>query len=187
MICEKTVKRYCTNYFDIENYDKAIADKTQTWDCHHRLEEEGYSIKKLIKQNLYFNRPPEELIFLLKSDHMRIHGYLQPIGEDSPFYGRIGPNLGNPMKEETKQKLSQANLGKKLTLKTRQKISEANKRRKHTDESIKKMSEAHKGEKNPMYGIPSPMKGKHHSDEVKKKQSEIRKAWWAKRKQQKNI
>lgn len=28
----------CTTPNLIENYDKAIADKTQTWICHHRLE-----------------------------------------------------------------------------------------------------------------------------------------------------
>ena len=25
----------CADYTKIENYDKAIADKEQMWDCHH--------------------------------------------------------------------------------------------------------------------------------------------------------
>lgn len=29
---------FCRRPELIENYDKAIADTTQTWDCHHRLE-----------------------------------------------------------------------------------------------------------------------------------------------------
>lgn len=27
----------------IENYDKAMADSAQTWDCHHRLETHRYT------------------------------------------------------------------------------------------------------------------------------------------------
>ena len=38
MICE-TVKKFCSEDPSlIENYDLAIADETQTWECHHRLE-----------------------------------------------------------------------------------------------------------------------------------------------------
>ena len=29
---------FCRHPELIENYDKAIADKTQTWECHHRME-----------------------------------------------------------------------------------------------------------------------------------------------------
>ena len=39
MISENQVKKYCREDISlIENYDKAINDKTQTWDCHHRKE-----------------------------------------------------------------------------------------------------------------------------------------------------
>lgn len=39
MICIYAVKKFCKEYPSmIENYDKAIADKTQTWHCHHRDE-----------------------------------------------------------------------------------------------------------------------------------------------------
>ena len=42
----------------IENYDKAVADITQVWDCHHRLEvQNGKPIlkKDLIAQGLYYH------------------------------------------------------------------------------------------------------------------------------------
>ena len=55
----------------IENYDKAIADTTQTWVCHHRreLEPDRKTSEDLKALGLYWNRPPEELIFLTSSDH----------------------------------------------------------------------------------------------------------------------
>ena len=60
----------------IENYDKAIADTTQVWDCHHRLEvQDGEEVSRsdLIKQGLYYHRPAEELIFLTHSEHKKLH------------------------------------------------------------------------------------------------------------------
>ena len=37
MINEKRAKSYCKDDISlIENYDKAIADNTQVWHCHHR-------------------------------------------------------------------------------------------------------------------------------------------------------
>lgn len=71
------IEKLCTNYTKIENYEKAIADTTQVWHCHHRLEiHEDYTNTKkdLIQMNLYYNRPPEELIFLTNAEHMRLHG-----------------------------------------------------------------------------------------------------------------
>ena len=39
MINEYQAKRYCKEDLSkIENYDKAIADTSQIWDCHHRTE-----------------------------------------------------------------------------------------------------------------------------------------------------
>lgn len=35
MICIETAKKYCKNYQKIENYEKAMDDKTQIWICHH--------------------------------------------------------------------------------------------------------------------------------------------------------
>ena len=42
MISLRTVTKYCgEDISKIENYDKAIADTTQMWICHHRLEIQG--------------------------------------------------------------------------------------------------------------------------------------------------
>lgn len=72
MIC-KYIKRYCKNYQDIENYDKAISDKKHMWVCHHRKEELGYSPSELESMNEYYNVPADDLIFLTMSEHRRLH------------------------------------------------------------------------------------------------------------------
>lgn len=39
MIDKRRAKSYCKeDVTKIENYDKAVNDKTQTWHCHHRDE-----------------------------------------------------------------------------------------------------------------------------------------------------
>lgn len=75
MIDYKSVCKYCKEAPTlIENYDKAINDTTQTWDCHHRLETElNLSKQDLIDRDIYFNRPASELIFLTHTEHIRIH------------------------------------------------------------------------------------------------------------------
>ena len=141
MIDKKRAIKYCKNDISlIENYDKAIADKTQVWHCHHRRET-IYSRSGLIEIGEYYNRPACELIFLTKSEHMRLH------------------NLGKHLSEETRQKLSEANkgennsmFGKHLSEETRQKLSEARKGKPscmkgkhHSEESRKKIGAARKG------------------------------------------
>ena len=77
MICERTVKRFCCEDLSlIENYELAVNDTTQTWDCHHRGEVlpcGRFSRDDLKKFGLYFNRPAAELIFLTKAEHIRLH------------------------------------------------------------------------------------------------------------------
>lgn len=63
----------------IENYEKALNDKTQMWHCHHRLEltlddEFAHTPKELQKMGMYYNRPYYELIFLTISQHRKLHG-----------------------------------------------------------------------------------------------------------------
>ena len=85
MICEPRVNAYCNgNYALIENYDKAIADTTKTWHCHHRREtDEGLTADELKKMNLYFKVAPSELIFLTPNEHTQLHTK----GEKNPMYG----------------------------------------------------------------------------------------------------
>ena len=79
MICEETVKVFCNeDITKIENYDKAIADTTKTWQCHHRLEimpfsKKEISVKKMEELGLYYNRPANELIFLTETEHKALH------------------------------------------------------------------------------------------------------------------
>ena len=64
MINERNVKKYCCQDQSlIENYNIAIADNTQMFECHHRRET-IYSRKDLIEIGEYYNRPAIELIFL---------------------------------------------------------------------------------------------------------------------------
>ena len=107
MINEYFVKTYCKDDISlIENYDKAIADKDQIWECHHRRELET-SRKQLIKIGEYYNRPASELIFLTKAEHNSLH------------------KKGEPRSDETKLKLSIANKGKHLSEEAKQKLSDA--------------------------------------------------------------
>lgn len=60
----------------IENYDIAMKDNLDGWDIHHKLEiHDDYinSLKHMKLMNLYYNRPPAELIWLRNSDHKRLH------------------------------------------------------------------------------------------------------------------
>lgn len=78
MICEENIKRYCCEeIYLIENYDMAIKDTAQVWVCHHKLEiQNGISVstKELKEKDLYWKRPANELIFLTRSEHTKLHG-----------------------------------------------------------------------------------------------------------------
>lgn len=69
---EPTCYCYCRHPELIENYDKAIADKTQTWECHHRFEA-LFTKEELIKYNWYYDVSPNCLIFLTKAEHNSLH------------------------------------------------------------------------------------------------------------------
>ena len=177
-----TFERYCKDYKNIENYEKALADNFKGWHCHHRLETHtsdgerrlvDITQKELIALNMYYHRPAEELIFLPRSEHESFR-------------------KGKPRSEETRNKLSTANKGEKnpmygkhLSEEHKKQISAANKGntyakgkpawnkgKKMSEEYCRKCSESHKriqaGEKHPMYG-------KKHSDAAKKKMSEAKK------------
>lgn len=77
MISKRMAKEFCCEDISkIENYDKAIADQTQTWDVHHRLEIQGQfrnSAKLLIKCGLYYKVPAWQLVFLDPKQHRSIH------------------------------------------------------------------------------------------------------------------
>lgn len=70
------LSKYCKEYQKIENYELAKADNFKGWHCHHRLEihEDYQNTRNEMKMmGIYYNRPAEELIFLPKGEHTRIH------------------------------------------------------------------------------------------------------------------
>lgn len=87
MIKEYNIKQYCCEDISkIENYDKAITDKNQTWHCHHRAEIlpcGRFLQADLEKFGLYLNRPANELIFLSPGEHHRIHSTGFKFSEES--------------------------------------------------------------------------------------------------------
>ena len=72
----------------VENYDLAKADNFKDWDLHHRNEiitlEDGnirtMLYKDLIEKGLYYNRPPEELIWLRHGEHSKLHMHARIYG-----------------------------------------------------------------------------------------------------------
>ena len=147
----------------IENYDKAVNDTTQVWQCHHRLETHNsdgerrlvdISSAELIALGMYFDRPSEELIFLTSAEHKSLHQK-----------GKPGTFTGKHHSEETKKKMSESNKGKHI----------------FSEEQKKKMSEARKGKKlgpcseEHKRKIGEASKGKHLSEETRRKLSVVRK------------
>ncbi len=137
----KRIILFSKDFVQIENYQLAVSDETQIWDCHHRREtEENKTREQLINEGLYYNRPPEELIFLKHGEHIKLHNI-----------GKISWNKGISLSEEHKRKLSESlkgwNKGKQLPEETRIKMSEVKrgkKRKPFSEDTRKKMSEARK-------------------------------------------
>lgn len=130
MINLHDVKKYCTDYTKIENYELAIADNSQIWECHHKLEiGQDYlnSCDELKMMNLYYNRPAEELIFLTVKEHRKVHG-INHAGYRNGMFGKEPWNLGIKQSEETRKKIS---------------ISMTGKGHKHTNESRNNISNSH--------------------------------------------
>lgn len=119
---------FCRHPELIENYDKAIADETQTWECHHRLETHNsdgeerlvpLSKEELIALEMYFDRPPEELIFLTRFEHTGLHSKLR---------NRISPpSRGRHRSTSWKMKVSASTKGRKLSDVWKQKLSASHK------------------------------------------------------------
>lgn len=125
MINLHDVKKYCSDYTKIENYEQAINDSTQTWECHHRLEiKEDYinTSDELKMMNLYYNRPASELIFLTNKEHRKIHSPNYS-GKHNGMYGKVPHNKGKHLSEETKHKISESYKPHKHTCESRNNIS----------------------------------------------------------------
>lgn len=123
---------FCRHPELIENYEKAVVDKTQMWEVHHRREE-FYSQRELIERGEYLDVSPEDLIFLTREEHSKI---------DSKCKRHSEAMKGKCHSEETKQKMSEAHKG----------INKG-KGKPRSEETKKKISESMKGNQN--------AKGKH--------------------------
>ena len=190
MICEYTIKKYCRDdYTKIENYDKAMTDNTQTWVIHHRFEthdilgnkcpiDRRLSIQELKELNMYYNRPAEELIFMTQSEHMSLHSK-----------GRVSPIRVKHLSEDIKQKLSKSLKGKPGPMKGRHHTEETKKRiskmssgknngffgKRHTEETRQKMKQNFIDHPERRSQVAKINKGKHLSEETKRKISESKK------------
>ena len=145
MIRFNSLKKYCCeDVSKIENYDKAITDNTQTWDCHHRLETHNsdgerrlvnLERKELIALGMYYNRPASELIFMTTVDHQYLHNKGKQLSVETrlkisktlkgKYKGENNPLYGRHLSEERRKKMSEARKGHSVTEETRKKISVA--------------------------------------------------------------
>lgn len=115
----RNFERYCKDYENIENYQKAKADNFKGWCCHHSLETHNSDGKRrdvditaseLKALDMYYNRPASELIFMKIVEHRQLH------------------LKGKHLSEETKKKISETwEYEKHFTEETRKKMSESKK------------------------------------------------------------
>lgn len=145
MIDHYRANKYCRDDISlIENYQFAIADKTQTWHCHHRREiDEHKSIKQLIEEDKYYCVPASDLIFLTEFDHKHIHNsgnnhYLFGKHQSKTTRDKISKKkCGKHLSDAHKRAISDSNIGREVTNDTRSKISKANTGKLHPTEWTK--------------------------------------------------
>ena len=180
MINESNVCKYCRDDISkIENYDKAIADTSQTWVIHHRLEltldgEFALTPEQLKMHDMYYSRPYYELIFLTRTDHIKLHNSSRTLTTD--IKSKISKSLtGKSLSEEHRRKIAESLkgdnnpfYGKHHSVDTRRKWSEIRKGRTLSEEHRRKIAESLKGRI-------SPMKGRTISAETRNKLSESHK------------
>lgn len=120
MISESHAKRYCREDITlIENYSEAMNDKSQTWECHHRDEVKTLpsgivvirSKQDLLTNGRYYNCPANELIFLTKAEHSRLHSLHKNEDRKRKYYDDMSKFAGYGMKnkkhkDESKKKTS---------------------------------------------------------------------------------
>ena len=128
--CFWMYRKICPEFNKVENYEKALANEFYGWVLHHRrgIDETGHNIprEEMVVQGLYFNRPPEELIFVTRSEHRRLH--------NSNFKGK-------PLSDERRKRLSEVLKGRKFTAEHKERIAEAARQRWADSSKRKEQSE----------------------------------------------
>ena len=123
MINKKKANRYCKDDLSqIENYDKAVNDTTETWHLHHRDEikilpsgmKVYRSTQELMENERYYHCPANELIFLTRSEHQIIHHKGKQFATETrlkiskAMKGKESPRKGKILSDEARQKMSDA-------------------------------------------------------------------------------
>lgn len=99
MICEKSAKQFCCEDISlIENYQEAIND-SERWECHHKLGV-NKSRQELKENDLYFNRPSSELIFLRHVVHRKMHTVWNK-GKTDVYSDETKLRISNSLKDQT--------------------------------------------------------------------------------------
>lgn len=168
---KRNFEYYCKDYNKIENYEKAKADNFIGWEPHHRLETHtsdgerrpvDISSEELKALNMYFNRPPEELIFLTKADHTYLHKKDKKQSDEHKRHNSESKK-GHLVSEETKKKITETLKGKPHPHSKEQdrKLSNSLKGHLVSEETRKKISESLKRKPDRFKGRPSNKKGLH--------------------------
>lgn len=167
MINERQAHKFCKDDISkIENYEEAVNDTTQTWHLHHRLEltldgEFALTAAQLKMHDMYYNRPYYELIFLTRSEHIRMHNLAQ---SSETREKRVNSLMGHSVSEESRRKISESAIRQNRTGKNNPFYG-----KNHSEETRRKISEANKGK----------LKGISKSIEQRRKISESAKRRWA--------
>ena len=143
----------CEDISNIENYYVAL-HSMEEYDCHHRLEshdENGVVREKFItkddlkKIGRYYNVPASELIFIPRSEHIRMHSLNRWNNADfknkssESMKGNKNPFYGKHHSKDTLERI-RSTKEKNGTLHKSPFEGQC-----HSEESRKKMSEAKKG------------------------------------------
>lgn len=148
MINEMKANSFCKDDIRlIENYDKAIADTTQTWHCHHRDEVKvlpsGIKVirlaTELIENGRYYHCPANELIFLTPSEHHSIHS------RDNNWSTK-SDDVKMKISEGVKKNPNRYWKGKTFSAEHLAKLSAARRKRITTEETKAKMSASRSSE-----------------------------------------
>ena len=119
-------EKFCKDYHLCEGYEKSI-NSSEEYFLHH-IQGENISAEELIEKDLYFNCEPENLRWVTKTEHMKIHNRCMRFesrkkmseakrGENNPNFGKshkgiYGPNFGKKHSHETRRKISDSLTGK---------------------------------------------------------------------------
>lgn len=166
MVSLRYLKSYCSDYTQIENYDEAILDEDNIWQCHHKLEA-WFTKQELIDMNRYYNVPPRELVLCKNQKEHKSYPHKGTTIMGLKHHGlkfseealqKMSPK-GRKLSEETKRKMSESHKGKKMPNRKRKKgyhfseeakrklslIRKGKKRKPCSEETKKKISESNKG------------------------------------------